>query len=211
MRILRNAIGPGLRAPALFFTLTLAVAPLAAPPATGQAQKAQPKATPARPTPATARSAPSAPRPAPARPPQQQPARAIPVPDRLGGTKLAVSLITAVDHANKTGNYSVLLALGSTAFQNSNSPASLGAVFSTFRERQIDLSDVLVLAPTFEVAPTAIAPDTIRMRGRFGLQRGPLGFELIFKWEGGWRLQGISLIPPAPPPAAPAAPPPPRR
>jgi len=171
--------GPGLRAPArLFFlgaALLLMPLPLLAQAPRAQAPPAQRVQQPAPRAPATA-----------------------PLPDQIGSTKLVMSAIIAIDQANRTGNYSVLLGLGSAGFQANNSAASLGAVFGVFRTRQIDLSDVLIRSPTFSLAPTLIQPTLLRMRGGYSLGNGPLGFDLIFAWDNGWRLQGVSLTPPPP-------------
>lgn len=146
-----------------------------------------------------------------AKPPAKPAARpvaapSVPLPSALVSTQLIASMLTAVDHANKTGNYTVLLALGSPGFQAHNSAASLGAAFSPFRTRRIDLSEVLILSPTYNLAPTFVEPRAVRMRGTFQLSHGPLGFDLQFRWDGGWRLDGVLLTPPparlAPAPAA---------
>ena len=134
-------------------------------------------------------------------------------PDQLSALKILGSTIIAVDQADKTGNYSVLLGLGSAAFQSGNSAIGLGAVFDAFRRQRIDLSDVLILSPTYQIAPTMVGPDTFRMRGEYSLPRGPLGFDLIYRWDNGWRLDAISLLPPptAATPAPPRSPAPPAK
>ena len=173
MTKLRNrTIWPGLRAPA-FLCLAALVAPVSA---AAQTAPIKPPATSTKPA---------------------APAPAVPVPSALGTVKLVTSAIIAVDHANKTGNYSVLLGLGSAGFQASNSAVSLGAAFNVFRQRQIDLSDVLVLSPTYDFPPTLVKPDTVRIRGRFSLPSGLLAFDLLYKWDRGWRLDAIALAPPA--------------
>ncbi|CAN5507329.1 hypothetical protein BH09PSE4_BH09PSE4_16520 [soil metagenome] len=149
---------------------------------------------------------------------QTTPANALapsaPLPDALVSTELLASTITAIDHADKTGNYTVLLALGSARFRANNSAASLGAAFSVFRTRQIDLAEVLILSPTYEIVPTIVQPNLLRMRGSFQLTRGPVGFDFLFGWDNGWRLDGVLLTPPPVPLAATGAKPspnPPRR
>lgn len=114
--------------------------------------------------------------------------------------KLLASMITAVDHANKTGNYTVLHALGSSAFQASTSPASLGVAFAAFRQQRFDLSEALVLSPNYEIAPRLVSPGLVRMRGRFAFTCGPLTFDVQFRWDRRWQLDSLSLGPPAAPP-----------
>jgi hypothetical protein len=103
--------------------------------------------------------------------------------------------MAAVDHANRTGNYSVLRDLGSTGFQTTNNPATLAAAFADLRAQTVDLSDTLVVSPTYEIQPAMIASDMLRMRGRFNLRPNSIGFDLIFQWSKGWRLHGIAVQP----------------
>ncbi|HEV7660167.1 MAG TPA: hypothetical protein VGO55_10010 [Allosphingosinicella sp.] len=133
------------------------------------------------------------PRPAPA-PARAPPAAAnLPVPDRLTSLKMLWSMMAAVDHANRTGNYSVLRDLGSAAFQSRNNPANLAAIFAGLRERNVDLADTLVVTPNWEIAPTIIQPQVLRMRGSFPLRPEAIAFDLLFTWDGGWRLDAIAV------------------
>lgn len=147
------------------------------------------------------------PAPAPMAPPQS----ARPVPGDLELVKLIWSTMAMVDHANRSGNYSVLRDNSSTGFQINNNPAQLGQIFATLRASRIDLSNTLLLAPTYSAAPQLVQPDVFRVRGVFGLRPSPIAFDFVFQWEQGtWRLYGISIEPqpiatvqPGPPPAAP--------
>ncbi|MDQ3140006.1 MAG: hypothetical protein M3Q15_04710, partial [Pseudomonadota bacterium] len=129
--------------------------------------------------------------------PQNAPASAaaMAVPDQATLTKLLWSSMAAVDQANKTGNYSVLRDLGSQGFQTYNNAATLAATFADIRTRQIDLSDTLLVAPTYEFAPTMVGPGLLRMRGRFALRPTAIGFDFIYEWNAGWRLHGVSIMP----------------
>jgi hypothetical protein len=190
---MRNASNrrPGLRAPAgsLFVLLALA---MACAPATVFAQAAN----------------------APMAPPQSS----RPVPGDLELVKLIWSTMAMVDHANRSGNYSVLRDNSSTGFQINNNPAQLGQIFASLRTSRIDLSNTLLLAPTYAAAPQMIQPDVFRVRGVFGLRPSPIAFDFVFQWEQGiWKLYGISIEPqpiatvqPGPVQAAPK-PAPPRR
>src|SRR6516164_6355559 len=60
---------------------------------------------------------------------------------------LIKSTIMAVQHANQTGNYSVLRDLGSPVFRECFDQARLTAVFANLRSRGVSLSPVLFLAP----------------------------------------------------------------
>lgn len=127
---------------------------------------------------------------------QAQPrAAAMPVPDQLTLSKLLWSTMAAVDQANKTGNYSVLRDLGSSGFQANNNAATLANVFASIRAQRLDLSDTLLVAPSFEFAPAMVQPGVLRMRGRFPLRPTAVAFDLIYEWNQGWRLHGIALLP----------------
>lgn len=119
----------------------------------------------------------------------------MPVPDTLTLSKLLWSTMAAVDQANKTGNYSVLRDLGSPGFQTNNNAATLGAVFASVRAQRLDLSDTLLVAPTYEFAPAMVQPGVLRMRGRFALRPTSVAFDLIYEWHQGWRLHGIAILP----------------
>lgn len=126
---------------------------------------------------------------------RQPAAQSLPVPDQLTLSKLLWSTIAAVDHANKTGNYSVLRDLGSTGFQTINNAAALAGIFAGIRNQRIDLSDTLLVPPTYEFAPVMVEPRLLRMRGAFNLRPRAIAFDLIYQWNDGWKLHGIALEP----------------
>lgn len=179
---------PGLRAPAVFF----AAAVLAAMPAAafGQAAPAQPG------------------RPA---------ISSQPVPSELELAKLVWSTMAMVDHANRSGNYSVLRDTSANGFQIQNDPARLGEIFAPVRALRIDLSNALIVAPTYTGGPTLLQPDVFRVQGYFPLRPSPIFFDFYFQWEQGrWKLFGISIQPatmsqPAPPVQQPPLATPPKR
>ncbi|HEX8125711.1 MAG TPA: hypothetical protein VF548_09030 [Allosphingosinicella sp.] len=164
--------GPGFITPARIFLaccLTAAASPLAAQP----------------------------PAPAPATSPAPAPAANQPgVPDSIVVNKLIWSAMAAVDHANRTGNYSVLRDLGAPSFQASNSAASLAGVFQALKDQQLDLGYTLVVAPNLQFPP-AIAPNgLLRLRGAFPLRPAAIAFDLLFEnIAGQWRIFGIAVAP----------------
>ena len=103
--------------------------------------------------------------------------------------------MAAIDQANKTGNYSVLRDLGSPGFQANNNAASLATVFATIRGNRIDLSDTLLVVPTYEFAPAVTPPGTLRMRGSFNMRPITIQFDLLYEWHQGWRLEAVALRP----------------
>jgi hypothetical protein len=102
--------------------------------------------------------------------------------------------MAAVDHANKTGNYSVLHALGSTSFQSANPVASLANIFASIRQQRVDLADTLLLEPFYEFAPRE-ERGLLRVRGAFRMRPRAVQFDLLYEWNGGWKLFGIALVP----------------
>jgi hypothetical protein len=151
-------------------------------------------------------------KPEPAKPP---PAAHVPTPaqiDRNGVLILVRSALLALDHANKTGNYTVLRDLGSPGFQ-ANTAARLGEIFAAQRKDNIDLSGVLVLEPLLSMLPQIEANGMMHMAGFFPSVPTQVNFEMAFApVERQWRLFGVSVsigqaAPVAPPAAEPPAPP----
>jgi len=118
----------------------------------------------------------------------------MPVPNELELSKLIWSTIAAVDHANQAGNYSVLRDLSAPSFQIANDAARLTQIFQGVRQSGIDLSNALLLAPTYAAPPLMIRPDVLRVRGMFGLRPTAILFDMQYQWVNGrWRLFGVSL------------------
>jgi hypothetical protein len=169
--------GPGHFAPARFLCSAFLLSALFLP----QQASAQPRGREAP------RQAPSAAPPAP----QQT----FPLPDNLVTSKLLWSTMAAMDHASDTGNFTVVNALGTTGFRTRNTPAAMAAVFTNLRNQRVDLSDALLVSPTFELAPHMVTPTAFRMRGIFPLRPTSVAFDLIFAWESGWRIDAIAVLP----------------
>lgn len=124
------------------------------------------------------------------------PVAVMPVPDELELAKLIWSTITAIDHANQSGNYSVLRDIAAPSFQINNDPARLAQIFSSLRASRVDLSNSLLLAPVYNGPPQVTQGNLLRVRGGFGLRPTAVAFDLEFQWYNGkWRLFGVSLAP----------------
>lgn len=111
--------------------------------------------------------------------------------------KLVWSTMAAVDQANRTGNYSVLRDLAAPGFQVANDQAKLTAIFANLRSSGVDLSNTLLLAPSWRAQPQMVRPDLLRVQGAFGMRPTALSFDLAYQWTGagGWRLFGIGVTP----------------
>lgn len=135
------------------------------------------------------------------------PISSLPVPSELELAKMIWSTMAMVDHANRSGNYSVLRDTSANGFQIQNDPARLAEIFAPIRATRVDLGNALVVAPTYTAAPTLLQTDVFQVKGYFALRPTPIFFDLYFQWEQGrWKLFGISIEPgkmaePAAPPA----------
>ena len=126
------------------------------------------------------------------------------IPDALTVSKLVWSSLAALDHANQTGNYSVLRDLGAPSFQEANSDATLGGIFQAIRAQQIDLGNALVVTPTYDFPPAIVEGGLLRVRGSFPLRPAAIAFDLLFQNVAGrWRLFGIAVAPVVAPPPQP--------
>lgn len=104
------------------------------------------------------------------------------------------STLLAVNHANLTGNYSVLRELGTPGFQMSNTPTDLAEIFKALRERNIDLGPVALLDAKLREQPSVNANGQLRLTGFFPSQPEQVNFDLAFyKRNGRWLLDGIAL------------------
>lgn len=112
--------------------------------------------------------------------------------DRNGVLVLVRSTLLALDHANRTGNYTVLRDLGAPSFQR-NSAAVLAEIFASHRARQIDLGGVAVLEPQLTIMPR-FENGLLRMAGLFPSVPAEVHFDLMFApVDRQWRLYGIAL------------------
>lgn len=141
---------------------------------------------------------------------QQQTAKPAQI-DRNGVMMLVRSALLALDHANKSGNYTVLRDIGAPGFQ-ANTAARLSEIFAKLRNDKIDLSGVAVIEPQLSLLPQIEPNGMMRMAGFFPSVPSQVNFDLLYApVDGQWRLFGISVSigqssptppPPSPPPAA---------
>jgi hypothetical protein len=118
------------------------------------------------------------------------------VPSAPAVLALVRTTLTAVDHGNKTGNYSVLRDLAGPDFHDANTAAKLSTVFANLVQQRVDMLPVLVVEPIYREPPRLTARRMLYVAGRFDIQPKPVSFELLFDvWKGEWRLYGISIVP----------------
>ena len=113
--------------------------------------------------------------------------------DRNGVLILVRSTLLALDHANKTGNYTVLRDMAAPGFQG-NTAARLAEIFAKLRNDKLDLSGVAVIDPQLSLLPQIEANGMMRMAGFFPSVPTQVNFELMYApVDGQWRLFGISV------------------
>lgn len=118
---------------------------------------------------------------------------------------LVRSTLLALDHANKTGNYTVLRDVGAPAFQ-ANTAARLGEIFAKLRNDNLDLSGVAVIDPQLNLLPQIEASGLMHLAGFFPSVPTQVNFDLSFApVNGQWRLFGISVAIGQSAPSAPEA------
>src|SRR5262252_2425044 len=130
--------------------------------------------------------------------------------DRNGVLILVRSTLLALDHANKTGNYTVLRDLGAPGFQV-NTAARLAEIFAEERNNKLDLSGVAAIDPQLSLLPQVEANGFMHLAGLFPAVPKQINFEMMFApVEGNWRLFGPSVQLGQAAPSAPAETPPPQ-
>jgi len=107
---------------------------------------------------------------------------------------LIKSTIMALQHANQTGNYSVLRDLGSPVFRERFDQAQLTAIFSSLRSRGVNLTPVLFLAPNLTKQPEMTQGNELHLVGNFPTQPLQIQYDMLFlEIDGVWRLNGFSV------------------
>jgi len=115
---------------------------------------------------------------------------------------LVKNALAAVNHANLTGNYTVLRDLGSPSFRERNPASKLAEVFGRLREQRTDLSPILVMDPQFTEPPTINDAGHLQMAGYFPSQPLQVHFRLVFQMvAGGWAIETLAVGTPTARPA----------
>jgi hypothetical protein len=133
---------------------------------------------------------PSSPKPAAPTPPTKQELKI----ETAQLVTLIKSTIMALQHANQTGNYSVLRDLGSPVFRERYDQARLTTIFSNLRSRGLNLSPVLFLAPNLTKQPEMTEGNELHVVGNFATQPLQIQYEILFlQLDGVWRLNGLAV------------------
>lgn len=114
------------------------------------------------------------------------------VPDYSGQVMLIKNTVTAVNHGNLTGNYTVLRDLGSERFRQQHTAAALAATFAGLQKQKLDLSPTLVIDPQF--SQFLLQDQRLQLVGHFPTRPLAVRFSLMFQpTSRGWLIDEISL------------------
>jgi hypothetical protein len=124
------------------------------------------------------------------------------VPNDVQLVLMIKTILIAFNQANVTGNYTVLRELAAPDFQMRNTPARLGEIFQTERNKNFDLSPVVLLRPDLVRKPVIDQQGRLHLEGIFASQPQMVHFVLVFQSVATtWRMVAISVstfVPQAP-------------
>lgn len=107
---------------------------------------------------------------------------------------LVKSSLIALNQANATGNYSVLLALGSGTFRARNNSQTLAQTFSGMRSARVNLNPVIVMNLQLTRQPVIEQNRFLRLIGFLATRPSQTNFDLHFEpSENEWKLANLSL------------------
>lgn len=134
------------------------------------------------------------------------------VPSRVGQIMLIRNALTAVNHGNLTGNYTVLRDLTSPRFRQQHKASDLAATFARIRGLQLDLSPILVTEPKLTRPPSLDRYGNLTLQGFFPTQPSAVHFLLCFSHVGGgWMIDELTVAVVPNQPASPNKTPQPKR
>lgn len=109
-------------------------------------------------------------------------------------TALIRDVLSAVNHGNWTGNYTVLRDYAAPEFREENDPTKLAGLFLQVRAEQLDLLPVMVVEPVILSSERSAAGNQMRLVGYFPLEPRHVSFDLVFEQQvRRWLLIGISV------------------
>lgn len=116
------------------------------------------------------------------------------LPDYPGQVMLIKNTLTAVNHGNLTGNYTVLRDLASERFRQRNTAGDLATTFAGLRRQKLDLSPILVTEPRLTARPATDQNHRLQLVGYVPTRPQAVRFALIFQQiKGGWVIDEISV------------------
>lgn len=121
--------------------------------------------------------------------------------DKNGLLLLVREVLFALDLSNKSGNYTILREISAPGFAAANDAARLSQLFRNLREKNADLSGVLVYEPQLTIMPEVTKEGLMRFAGFFPSASNQIKFEMIFApVDGQWKIFGLAadIVPAGP-------------
>jgi len=107
---------------------------------------------------------------------------------------LIYTTLLAVSQANQTGNYSVLRDMAAPGFREANNSARLTEIFRNLRERNLDLSPVILLEPRLVRRPTLMDNGMLRLSGYIPSSPEQVNFDFAFQQvKGRWLIFAVGV------------------
>lgn len=116
------------------------------------------------------------------------------IPDHAAQVMLIRNTVVALNHANITGNYTVVRDLASERFRQRHTAGDLATTFTNLRQQKLDLSPVLLFEPTLTQVPGTDQYGRLHLVGYFPTRPLAVRFALVFQnVPAGWVIDEISL------------------
>lgn len=116
----------------------------------------------------------------------------VPSPETL--LALVRTNLVALDHACRTGNFSVLRDLSGPFLRSKLSVDALASSFVNVCASRADLVAVSIVTPTLTEPPALMSNGMLRLVGTFAIRPSDLRFEMLFEAATGeWRLAGMNV------------------
>jgi len=107
---------------------------------------------------------------------------------------LIKNTVTAVNHGTITGNYTVLRDLACEQFRRRNTAADLASTFARLKQKNLDLSPILVTHPQLTRRPAHDNHGRLHLVGFFPTRPKAVRFALAFRpVNGGWMIDDVTL------------------
>lgn len=116
------------------------------------------------------------------------------IPDQNGLAILIRTTLSALNDANRTGNYTVFRDLGSPSFRNANSSARLAEIFSSLRRKNLNLAPIVIVQPRLAKPASIDGRGLLHVQGVFPTRPLNVKFEMLYqRVENDWRLFGVHV------------------
>jgi hypothetical protein len=101
--------------------------------------------------------------------------------DPSESARLLWSTFLAIEQANDSLNYSVFREISAPEFQRKNTTEDVAELFLSLRKSGIDLSQVILNQPEYDISPQIGSSGLLRMRGKFTLPPEVVCFDVLYQ------------------------------